>query len=279
MPNSLFIGGIIMSISAIVSIIIGIASLILAFIFEGGKVGSLFQYTSALIVFGGTIGAVGLSFPAEDLKRVFSIFKVAFRKNKSRYDELIIFFRDIAIKSRKNGLLSLEEEISRKDGMEPFIAKGLQMIVDGIDPETVKSTLEAEAYITFERHKSGIAIFESAGGFAPTMGIIGTVMGLVHVLSNLDDPQTLGPKIAVAFIATLYGVASANLLWLPIANKLKALNKKEQMEKELIIDAVISIQEGINPNVLVEKLICFVEKNNDKPLGNSEEKQPVSING
>lgn len=187
------------------------------------------------------------------------MFKVVFKNNKNSIPGLIEYFRDIAIKTRKNGLLSIESDIAGDTSTDPFILKGLQMIVDGVEPSTVRVTLESSAYITSERHKAGSAIFDAAGGFAPTMGIIGTVMGLVHVLGNLDDPKSLGPKIAVAFIATLYGVASANLLWLPIGNKLKSMNKKEMIERELIIEAIVGIQEGINPNILVEKMSSFVD--------------------
>jgi chemotaxis protein MotA len=259
-----------LSVSSVVSVIIGFAALIVAFVLEGGHVSSLFAPTAAIIVFGGTAGAVGLSFPAEDLKRIPKILKVAFSKRNSDVGNLIEYFKNIAIKTRKEGLLSIEEEISNDDTIDPFIKKGLQLVVDGVEPQTVRSVLEAEAYATFERHKSGIAIFEGAGGFAPTMGIIGTVMGLVHVLGNLSDPDNLGPSIAVAFIATLYGVASANLLWLPIGNKLKALNKQENREKELIIEAILSIQEGLNPNTLVEKLKSFLDKEQHKKIKDSD---------
>lgn len=248
-----------MSLSSIGSIILGFVSLIAAFVLEGGHIGSLLEPTAAIIVFGGTIGAVGLSSPIEDVKRIPGMFKVVFSEKKNSIPGLIDYFRDIAIKTRKNGLLSIESDIASDTSTDPFILKGLQMIVDGVEPSTVRGTLESSAYITFERHKAGAAIFDAAGGFAPTMGIIGTVMGLVHVLGNLEDPKSLGPKIAVAFIATLYGVASANLMWLPIGNRLKSLNKKEMIERELIIEAIVGIQEGTNPNILVEKMRSFVD--------------------
>lgn len=260
-----------MSVSALVSVILGLASMVVAFVLEGGELHALFEYTAAIIVFGGTAGAVGLSFPAEDLKRIPKMFKVVFKNRKTDINTLIDYFKEIAVKTRKEGLLSMEDEITRNESIDPFVKKGLQLVVDGVEPQTVKAVLEAEAYMTFERHKSGIAIFEGAGGFAPTMGIIGTVMGLVHVLGNLSNPDTLGPSIAVAFIATLYGVASANLLWLPIANKLKAINKQENQEKELMIEAILSIQEGLNPNTLVEKLMSFVDKNQLKKVIETEE--------
>jgi chemotaxis protein MotA len=136
------------------------------------------------------------------------------------------------------------------------------MIVDGVEPQAVREILELEADMTSERHKAGSAMFDAAGGFAPTLGIIGTVMGLVHVLGGLADssPDQLGHSIASAFLATLYGVASANLLFLPIGTRLKNADKHEQAEKNLVIEAILLIQEGVNPNTLAEKLKGFLDK-------------------
>lgn len=252
-----------MSISVIAGLLLGFVSLILAFVLDGGHLVKLLAPTAAMIVFGGTIGAVIVSTPPGDLKRVGGILRVVFKKNEKDLAKLIEYFKNLTIISRKEGLLTLEKEVSNAEAIDPFIAKGLAMAVDGTEPQRVREIMENQIYLTFERHKSGIAMFDAAGGFAPTMGIIGTVMGLVHVLGNLEDPKALGPKIAVAFIATLYGVGSANLLWLPIANKLKALNKIENFEKEMIMEAVISIQEGTNPNILEEKLMSFLGNSKD----------------
>ena len=259
-----------MSLSSVISLLIGILSVVLSFLLEGGKALALIERTAALTVFGGTIGAVGLSFPIEDIKRIPAIIKVAFGKQVSDTNKLIDYFKDIAIKTRKNGLLSIEEDISQSTNN--LARKGLQMMVDGVEPQTIRNILELKAYSIFERHKSGIAMFEAAGGFSPTLGIIGTVMGLVHVLGNLSDPSSLGPKISVAFIATLYGVASANLIWLPIANKLKAYNKVENRQNELIIEGILSIQEGLSPNTLVEKLMSFTNENDVIDKTDADEK-------
>lgn len=247
-----------MDISIIFSLILGFASMIGAFVLEGGHLVSLGEKTAAMIVFGGTMAAVGVAFPLETLKKLPKIFKVAFSRKKPDSVEVIEYFKGLSANTRKNGLLSLEAEFNGKQNMDPFIKKGLQMVVDGVDPQTIRSILELKLEAMSERHKEGAAMFEAAGGFAPTMGIIGTVMGLVHVLSNLDDPSTLGPKISVAFIATLYGVATANLVWLPIGHKLKALNAIELTEKQMILEAVLLIQEGANPNTLVNKLQSFL---------------------
>ena len=172
---------------------------------------------------------------------------------------LISYFKDLSFKTRKNGLLSIESEISADTTMDPFVKKGLQMVVDGVEGQAVRSILELQAEMTYDRHAEGYAMFEAAGGFGPTMGIIGTVMGLVHVLGNLSDPASVGPKIAVAFIATLYGVGSANLMWLPMGAKLKAINNQEMKERTLIVEAILFIQEGVNPNTIAEKLKSFLD--------------------
>jgi chemotaxis protein MotA len=249
-----------MDIGIIVSIIIGFGSLVFAFIEEGGSPTMLMAFSAAVIVFGGTIGAVGISFPMSKLKNIGKIVGVAFKTRNTNIKEQIEFFKELSVKTRKNGLLSLESDLTN-DSMDPFIKKGLQMVVDGIEPSAIRGILETKLEQLSERHHDGAAIFEAAGGFSPTMGIIGTVMGLVQVLGNLSDPSTLGPKIAVAFIATLYGVGTANLLWLPLANKLKALDKEELLEKELSIEAIMLIQEGANPNTLVSKLEGFLTEN------------------
>lgn len=259
-----------MDIIIIISIVFSFACMILGFTLEGGTLRALLQLTAAIIVFGGTIGAVGISTQGKVLKRFPQIFAVAFKKRESNIKENIIFFKNLATKTRKDGLLSIESDLNNSD-IDPFIKKGLQMIVDGINPETVRNSLETRLEQISERHHQGIAMFEGAGGYAPTMGIIGTVMGLVQVLGSLEDPEELGAKIAVAFIATLYGIASANLIWLPIANKLKALNDEEIIEKEMYIEALLLIQEGISPNSIMSKLEGYLMESEIESLHMGEE--------
>lgn len=253
-----------MDISVFIFLIFGLLSIVVGYVIEGGQAGALMGPTAAMIVFGGTIGAVGLSFPPDILKRIPKMIKVIISPRKSDLPALISYFKDVSFKTRKNGLLSLESEVSNDPNLDPFIKKGLQLVVDGVDPQAVRDILELELESTSERHTQGSNIFESAGGYGPTMGIIGTVMGLVHVLGNLEDTSTLGSKIATAFLATLYGIGSANLLWLPIATRLKQADEKEYKEKTLIIEAILYIQEGINPNTIAEKLKSFLS--NDELL-------------
>jgi chemotaxis protein MotA len=247
-----------MNIFSIIFVIVSFASMIGAFILEGGSPGMLVATTAAIIVFGGTIGAVGLSSSPKKLKNIPAMLKLIFTAKEKDLVEIVNYFKQLSFKTRKEGLLSIEAEIT--DSLEPFVKKALQLVVDGVEPQTVKNILEFELESTYDRHKENAAIFESAGGFAPTMGVIGTVMGLVQVLSNLSDPAVLGEKIAVAFIATLYGVGSANMIFLPMAARLKDLNNEEMKEKQLVIEAVLLLQEGANPNILGEKLKGFLDK-------------------
>jgi len=247
-----------MNIFAILFVVISFVSMIGAFLMEGGSPGMLMAATAAIIVFGGTIGSVGLAFSPKKLKNIPAMLKLIFTAKDKDLVEIVSYFKNLSFKTRKEGLLSIEGEIT--DELDPFVKKGLQLVVDGVEPQMVKTILEFELESTYDRHKEGAAIFDAAGGFAPTMGIIGTVMGLIQVLSHLSDPAVLGEKIAVAFIATLYGVGSANLLWLPMAARLKDLNNEEIKEKQLIIEAVLLMQEGANPNILAEKLKGFLDK-------------------
>jgi len=255
--NVLKIGG--RKLTGIIGLVLGFGCMILAFMMEKGKLMALLSPTSAVIVFGGTIATLLVSFPIKDVAKLGILFKVAFTNKERDTVKLIIYFKDLAFKTRKNGLLSIEGEISSDSNLDPFIKKGLQMIVDGVEPASVRGILELQTMMMEDRHKAGVEMFGAAGGYSPTMGIIGTVMGLVHVLGDLTDPNSLGPKIATAFIATLYGVAFANLMWLPISSRLKAISKEEITEKELITEAILFIQEGVNPNTIAEKLKSFLD--------------------
>ncbi|SFD45140.1 flagellar motor protein [Clostridium uliginosum] len=252
-----------MDIIIIISLLFAFASVILGFILEGGTVTALLQLTAAIIVFGGTIGAVGISFPGDVLKKFPKVASIAFKKRENKIQENINYFKYVSTKTRKEGLLTLEAELSTSQ-IDPFIKKGLQMVVDGTEQSIVESILETKLEQISERHEAGIELFTAAGGYAPTMGIIGTVMGLVQVVGNLSNPTELGPKIASAFMATLYGIATANILWLPIANKLKMLNRQEINEKQMIIEAILLIQQGSNPNTLVSKLEGFLTEDQAK---------------
>ncbi|MBM3266377.1 MAG: flagellar motor protein [Candidatus Sericytochromatia bacterium] len=245
-----------MEISTPIGLILGWASMLIAFTMEGGTIGALMQATAAMIVFGGTFGAAVTAFPMRDCLNIPNLMAMSFKKNSLEPHTLIPQLVRYAEKARKEGLLALEADVA--DAGDEFLQKGMQMVSDGIDLNTVREMLETELSFIASRHAASFGIFEAMGGYAPTMGILGTVMGLISVLSNLDDPSTLGPSIALAFVATLYGVWTANLLWLPIASKLKRKSEEEILVRELMLAGVLSIQAGDNPQIVEEKLKSYL---------------------
>jgi chemotaxis protein MotA len=242
--------------TTIIGIGLAIGSLVFSFMLEGGKLSDLFSLTALLLIFGGTIGATMVSFSFTELMAVPALIKKIIAG--SHQDEIGVIEEIVRMAEtvRREGLLYLENKLPQL--YDPFMRKGIQLIVDGTDPQMVRNILETELYAIEERHHSGFQIFETAGGYAPTMGIIGTVMGLVKVLGSLANPETLGPAIAMAFIATLYGVGSANIFWLPVAEKLKNISKKETMLRELEIEGILSLQAGSNPMLIRERLTAFL---------------------
>jgi chemotaxis protein MotA len=245
-----------MDLAAIIGLLIALISLVVAFSLEGGGLGMLLVVTAFIIVFGGTIGATIISFPWADLKRTPYFFKKVFTNQLPDYHgmlESLVFLTDIA---RREGLLSLENQFDLTDNK--FLQRGLQMIIDGISPDVVRNILESEIEAFENNENVGQEIFMVAGGYAPTMGIIGTVMGMISVLSNLSNPDELGSSIAIAFLATLYGIASANILWIPFGTKIKIKTQKETYFMEMILEGVLSIQMGQNPRLLREKLSIYL---------------------
>lgn len=247
-----------MDLTSIVGILAGIAALVGGFFWEGGRITGLLQWNAALIVIGGTVAAVMISFPARTLRGIPAALGMAFRRSPDRLEELVEEMVEMATLSRRNGMLALEPRADSHP--DPFTSEGLRLIVDGTDPEQVRQILEFEMDSEEQKHESGAKLFEAAGGYAPTMGIIGTVMGLIRVLGNLTDPSHLGPSIAVAFTATLYGVASANLLFLPIASKIRARGQLRVQEMEMLLIGILSVQNGDHPNLVRKKLSTFLNR-------------------
>src|SRR5688500_4251790 len=208
-----------------IGIAIACIGLLLGASMEGTPLGALFNVPAMIIIFGGLAGASLASVGVDGMKLVPTLYKKVMSAEKpdlrGQVDDLVGY----AERARRDGLLALEEELDEVD--DPYTRKGLQLVVDGTPPDLVKEILEAEVHGMRGRHKSGIKVFESAGGFAPTMGVLGTVMGLISALQKLDQPETLGPAISGAFIATLLGVGAANLVLLPVAQRLKGLSEDE----------------------------------------------------
>ena len=255
----------------IIALVVSFGALIIGFMGEGGHVGALISWTPAMIVFGGTIGSSMLAFPMSDLKQIGRIMKSGLLYEPGDLNQLVAYFYDLSVKSKKEGLLSLEAEVSNNPDADPFLKKGIQSLVDGESYESISDSLGNEIDRIEERHKIGAAIFNSAGGTAPTMGIVGTVLGLVHVLEGLAeaDMATLGKSIASAFLATLYGLASANLIFLPMGNRLKINNQKELLEKELILEGVLLLQKGLSPKTVQEKLRGFLNGDEGEQSGST----------
>jgi chemotaxis protein MotA len=260
-----------MDITSIVGIVIGFGLLLLGFLEEGGSLSMLVVPSAFVIVFGGTIGATVMSFTLADLKKMPSIFKAVFTDKKVDYANVLESLVAVADSARREGLLSLEAKIN--DIENPFFARGLNLVIDGTDPELTRNMLEMEIQAYEDEQKVGSEIFMTAGGFGPTMGIIGTVMGMVNVLSNLSNPEELSAAIAVAFLATLYGISSANLLWIPFGNKIKVKTKRELLLMEMILEGILSVQAGENPRVIREKLMTFLSEDIKKELNNNAEEK------
>ncbi len=245
-----------MDLATVLGITLGAGSLVLGFLLEGGHIGMLIAIPAAIIVFGGTLGAVMAGFSLSELMLIPKLFRVTIFSKPVDQRALIEQIVELAEKARREGLLYLENHLKEIDS--PFLRKGIQLVVDGTDPELVHNIMEIEMYAMQERHKVGQELFNQAGGYAPTMGIIGTVMGLIHVLGSLSSPESLGPAIALAFTATLYGVASANVIYFPIATRLKGLSTKEEVAYQMMIEGLLALQAGNNPLLIRERLTAYL---------------------
>jgi len=239
-----------------VSTLVGVlAAFVLVFVvqaLEGGSAASIILIPSMLLVFGGAFCAGMAGGVLKDALGTGKLLKKAFLAKVTPPSTLVDDIVKLAERARREGLLALEDAVKTVE--HPFLKRGLQLAIDGTDPEELHDILHAEVAAKKKADKSGTKIFENMGGYAPTIGIIGTVMGLVHVLENLDKPETLGHSIAAAFVATLWGVLSANVLFLPVAARLTRLSGIEADEMDLVIDGVMAIQAGSNPRLVAQKL-------------------------
>ncbi len=247
-----------MDILTVAGILLGLSALIGGQILDGGSLHSVLQPTAALIVFGGTLGAVFISSPFGVFVQAVKDIRKAFGGGALPPTGVIEYIDELALYSKTNGLLALESELP--DIEVPFFRKGLQLVIDGVEPERIREILEIELQYSEEYSEASAGVFESAGGYAPTIGILGAVLGLIHVMENLAEPDMLGAGIAVAFVATVYGVGSANLFWLPVAEKLKKRVREESILKELMIEGLVGLSIGENPRSLKEKLQGFIKK-------------------
>ena len=247
-----------MDIGSLLGIAMSFGLILLGNAMEGGTIKSLTAPTAALIVLGGTSGACVLQFPFSvtlaSLKAVISIFL----PKKADAGSVIAQLVEFAKRARREGILALEKEIA--EIKDPYLAKALRMAVDGLEPKQLIETMETELGTIEEKHEGPIKFWEACGGYAPTCGILGAVLGLIHVMANLNDPSKLGEGIALAFVATVYGVGLANLVFLPFSTKLKLNARNEIRVKELILKGVLLIQEGINHSIIEEQLLSYLDE-------------------
>lgn len=242
--------------ASVTGIVLAVGGILAGLWLEGGNLQQIVQPTAAMIVFGGTLGAIMLQFPlpvvVAAMRRLGSVFFGPRKDPEAMIQQLMKY----AQRARRDGIVSLDKELAGIT--DPFLKKSLMLAVDGTEPEELRSIMELELSNHEEYEEQVPQVFESAGGFAPTIGIIGAVLGLIQVMQHLDKIDEVGRGIAVAFVATIYGVGSANLLYLPVSGKMKIRIRQEQIVREMTLEGVISILEGMNPHMLETKLLGFL---------------------
>lgn len=245
-----------MDLATLVGLVLGWISVLGGALLKGGQLSYYLSIPSFILVMGGTLGATMISYSLKQMTDLPKVTMQAFFQKKVDLAGTINNLIRFADRARREGLLALESEV---EGVgDPFMVKGMRLIVDGTDPALVREILETELAFLEERHKVGEGIYNTLAGFSPTLGIIGTVISLINMMTQLEDPSKMGHMLAAAFIATLYGVAFANLLFLPLANKLKARSTEEVLLRTIIIEGTLGIQAGENPRIIEEKLRSFL---------------------
>jgi chemotaxis protein MotA len=249
----------------------------IAFIFygisSGGSISAFINIPSIIITFGVAFMATITSFRLDQILSTFQVLKIAFFGKNPDYEKSIETLVELAEKARREGLLALDEEASQLE--DEFLRRGVQLVVDGVDPELVRNILETELSFVEERHKVGVGIFETITGFGPSFGLLGTVIGLIQMLRSLNDPSSIGPSMAVALVTTFYGAFLAYVVTGPIANKLKLKNADESLLKAIEIEGILSIQAGENPRILEQKLYAFLPPKLRKNLKKEREVEEV----
>lgn len=244
-----------MDLATIIGMVAGFLLIIITIVL-GGPIGLFINVPSIVMVFGGTVAAVLVNFPLSNILGVMGVLKNAFLFKEVQTEDLIRKMVEFATVARREGILALESHVA--DAGDEFLGKSVQLAIDGTAPELIKDILTTEIAFMEDRHTMGASILESAGAFAPAFGMIGTLIGLVQMLANMDDPSQIGPAMAVALLTTLYGAVLANLICLPCVGKLKVRTATELLQKEVVIEGILSIQSGDNPRVVEQKLKAFV---------------------
>ncbi len=245
-----------MDILSLLGIVLAVGSVVGGMLLEGGHLGSIVQATAFIIVMGGTVGAVMLQFPLPVFLKAMTSLKMVFFNQAQDMKGLIAELVELSNLSRKQGLLALEGKIKTVE--DPLLAKGLQLVVDGTEPPKIREILEVEVDTFDEEYILAGKVWDSFGGYCPTVGILGAVLGLIHVMENLADPSALGGGIAVAFVATVYGVGAANLFFLPFGGKIKMKAKEMVTTRNMIIEGLVALGQGENPRMIEEKLSGYL---------------------
>ncbi|HKK20137.1 MAG TPA: flagellar motor protein [candidate division Zixibacteria bacterium] len=245
-----------MDFATILGLLVAIGAITGSFVIEGGHLDSVFLLAPMTIVIGGTLGATMVTTSMQTVLRVPTFLRLAFSGVDTRVQDTIDELVKLSEKARREGILGLESNL--KAISEPFFRKAVQLVIDGTEVTVLREVLETEIAYVEERHKKGISFFQKAGGFAPTMGILGTVLGLIHTLGNTSDASKMATAIAAAFIATLWGVGLANLFFLPVSDKLRLRHEEEIAHLELIMEGVIALQSGDNPRNIRTRLLSFI---------------------
>lgn len=244
-----------MDLATIIGIILSFGLVISAIVFNGSIL-IFISIESLLIVIGGTVGATLVNYPLSRVFGLLSVIKLTFFSKVESPTDIIDQFMEYANRARREGILSLEPIIKEIDDI--YLRKGLQLTVDGLEPQAIQEILEKEITYLESRHETGAEIMSTLGAYAPAMGMIGTVIGLILMLQTMDDPSTIGPSMAVALITTFYGAVLANLVFLPMAGKLKQRSKDEVVVKEMVMEGILAISKGENPRIIEEKLTSFL---------------------
>jgi chemotaxis protein MotA len=252
-----------MDIASVFGLIFGIGCILFGYGMDGGNVRSLWMLSAMIITLGGSIGAVFVCYGIDRLKLIPGLLLKLLVKPKSTISSTIEYLIKLSKTARQNGLLSLEKIIATDDNpkkpLDPFLKRGILMVVDGTDPEKISDILQNEIYVYEQNMNINFQMFDSLTSFCPAFGMVGTIVGLIQVLSQgMDDPNSLTKAIGIAFITTLYGVLLANLLFLPASTKLKSRLAAYRLEKEMIIEAVCAIRNGVNPRMLREQLSSYL---------------------
>lgn len=260
-----------MNVFYLLGAVIGFGGLIAAYLLDEGVLSALIKIPALMVVFGGTFGIMFMANPMSRIKLVPGALKLVFSYKPREYASLVNQLFEFANIARRDGLLAMEAEAEKMG--DPFIQQGLNLLADGVEPEFLRDVLESEIDAKDRDYEEAAAVFEGMGGTAPTMGVLGTVMGMVSILRDMSDMDSLGGKIASAFIATLFGVGTANLMWLPLGSHIKAVAAQEREYFEVIIDGLVLIQEGTPPSHLKEKLYARI---GDK-IGSAERESKESL--